>query len=65
MAYGDFKDLNTRTAADKVLRDKAFNIAKNPKYDGYQHGLASMLYKFSVEKLQVEQLKMKKFLIKN
>ena len=65
MAYGDFKDLNTRTAAEKVLRDKAFNIAKNPKYDGYQHGLASMLYKFSVEKLQVEQLKMKKFLIKN
>ena len=46
MAYGDFKDLNRRTAADKVLRDKAFNIAKNPKYDGYQRGLASMLYKF-------------------
>ena len=35
MAYGDFKDLKMRTAADKVLRDKAFNIAKNPKYDGY------------------------------
>ena len=35
MAYGDFKDLNRRTAADKVLRDKAFNIAKNPKYDGH------------------------------
>ena len=34
MVYGDFKDLNRRTAADKVLRDKAFNIAKNPKYDG-------------------------------
>ena len=33
MAYGDFKDLNRRTTADKVLRDKAFNIAKNPKYD--------------------------------
>ena len=31
---------------DKVLRDKAFNIAKNPKYDGYQRGLASMVYKF-------------------
>ena len=46
MAYGDFKDLNRRTAADKVLRDKAFNIAKNPKYDGYQRGLASMVYKF-------------------
>ena len=46
MAYGDFKDLNRRPAADKVLPDKAFNIAKNSKYDGYQHGLASMVYKF-------------------
>ena len=46
MAYGDFKDLKRRTAADNVLRDKAFNIAKNPKYDGYQTGLASMVYKF-------------------
>ena len=36
MAYGDFKDLATRTYADKILRDKAFNIAKDPKYDGYQ-----------------------------
>ena len=44
MAYGDFKDLNRRAVADKVLRDKAFNIAKNPKYDGYQCGLASMIY---------------------
>ena len=42
MAYGDFKDLKRRTAADKVLRDKAFNIAKNAKYDGYQRGLASL-----------------------
>ena len=46
MAYGDFKDLKKRTPADKVLRDKAFNIAKNPKYDGYQRELASMVYKF-------------------
>ena len=45
MAYGDFKDLKKRTAVDKVLRDKAFNIAKDPKYDGYQRGLASMVYK--------------------
>ena len=45
MAYGDFEDLKKR-AADKVLRDKAFNIAKDPKYDGYQRGLASMVYKF-------------------
>ena len=45
MAYGDFKDLARRTASDKVLRDKAFNIAKNPKYDGYQRELASVVYK--------------------
>ena len=46
MAYGDFKDLAIRTDADRFLRDKAFNIAKEPKYDGYQRGLASMVYKF-------------------
>ena len=46
MGYGDYKDLKKGTAADKVLRDKAFNIAKNPKYDGYQRGLASMVYWF-------------------
>ena len=46
MAYVDFKDLKRRTVSDKILRDKAFNIAKNPKYDGYQRGLASMVYKF-------------------
>ena len=44
--HGDFKDLGKRTAADKVLRDKAFNIAKNLKYDRYQRELASMVYKF-------------------
>ena len=46
MACGDFKDLAKRTAADKILKDKAFNFAKDPKYDGYQRGLASMVYKF-------------------
>ena len=46
MAYGDFKDIKRRTASDNILRDKAFNIAKNPKYDGYQRGLASMFYRF-------------------
>ena len=45
MAYGDFKDISRRTASDKVLRDKAFNIAKNPEYDRYQRRLASMVYK--------------------
>ena len=52
MAYGDFKDLARRTASDKVLRDKAFNIAKNPKYHGYQKGLASSVYKFFDKKLK-------------
>ena len=46
MAYGYFKNVAKRTAADKVLRDKAFNVAKDPKYDRYQRGLASMVYKF-------------------
>ena len=44
-AYSDSKDLTERAAADKVLRDKAFNIAKDPKYHGYQRGLASLVYK--------------------
>ena len=44
MAYGDFKDLARRTASDKLLRDKTFNIAKNPKYNGYQIGLAAIVY---------------------
>ena len=46
MAYRDFKDLKRRTASDNILRDKAFNIAKSPKYDMYQRGLASIVYKF-------------------
>ena len=46
MPYGDFKDLNWRTVADKVLRDKAFNIAESPKHDGYQRGFVPMVYNF-------------------
>ena len=46
MPYGDFKDLAKRAAADKVLRDKAFNIAKSPKYGGFQRGLVSIVYKY-------------------
>ena len=73
MAYGDFKDLARGTASEKILRDKAFNIAKNPKYDGYQHELASMAHRFLMKKLQVVLLclqinlllKMKMCLIKN
>ena len=45
-AYADHKDLINRTEADKVLRDKAYDMASNPEYDGYQRGLASMVYKF-------------------
>ena len=45
-AYSDSKDLTKRTVADKILKNRAFNIAKDPKYDGYQRGLASMVYKF-------------------
>ena len=46
MAYGDFEDLAKRKSADRFLRDKAFNIAKDPKYDRYQRRLASVVYKF-------------------
>ena len=50
-AYADHKDLINRTEADKVLRDKAYDIASNPEYDGYQRGLASMVHKFFDKKL--------------
>ena len=46
MAYGKSKDLVKRTESDKVLRNKAFKIASDPKYGGYQRGWASMVYKF-------------------
>ena len=46
MVYVDFKDLLRRRASDKLLLDKAFNIAKNPKYDECQHGIASIVYRF-------------------
>ena len=45
-AYADHKDLINRTKSDKVLRDKAYDIASNPEYDSYQRGLASIVYKF-------------------
>ena len=53
MAYGDFKDLERRTASDKVLRDKAFNIAKNPKYDGYKEGLLLWFINFLIKSRKV------------
>ena len=46
MTYCKSKDLTKRTQSDKVLRHKAFKIANDPRYDGYQRGLASMVYKF-------------------
>ena len=51
-AYSDSRNLTKRTIADKILRDKAFNIAKDTKYDGYQRGLASMVYKFVDSKVE-------------
>ena len=53
-AYADHKDLINRTKSDKVLRDKACDIASNPEYDGYQSGLASMVYKFFDKKSTAE-----------
>ena len=46
MTHGKYKDIEKRAQSDKVLKDNAFAIANNPKYDGYQRGLASMVYKF-------------------
>ena len=57
MAYGNFKDLPRSTALDKLLLDKAFKIAKNPKYDGYQRDLASMVYKFFDKKFNLRAVK--------
>ena len=65
MTYGDFKDLNSRTAADKVLCVKTFKIAKNKKYHKYQPGLASMVLNFFDKKLQVVLLKKKLCKMKN
>ena len=59
MAYGKYKDLNKRTQSDKVLRNKAFEIASNPKCDGYQRGLASKSQKAVVLNLcQINNLLM-------
>ena len=65
MAYGNFKNLTRRKASDKALRDKAFNIAKNTKYDEYQRSLASVVYKFFGIRLVVAILKMRIFQTKS
>ena len=57
MVYGDFRDLARRTAADKVLRDKAFNIVKDSKYDGYQRELVSIVYNFFDKRTAVSGIK--------
>ena len=62
MTYGDFKDLTKRTAADKVLKNKAFNITKNPKYDGYQRGFIVVSLRLQINLLLNLQLKMKNWL---
>ena len=59
MASGDFKDSTRNTTSDTILHDKAFNIAKNPKYDGYQWGLASMVYKCFDKKTSGSDIKNK------
>ena len=51
-AYSDSKDLTKRTVADKILRNRAFNIAKDQKYDAYQGGLAFMVHKFLIKNPQ-------------
>ena len=56
-AYSDSKDLAKRTQSDKVLKDKAYEIVNNPKYDGYQRGLASIVYKFFDKKSKGDAIK--------
>ena len=62
MTFGKANDLVRRTQSDKVLTDKAFKIASDPKYDGYQRGLASMVYKFVIKNLVGVALLMKQII---
>ena len=63
--YADFKDLTTRTASDKMLLGKVFNIAKNPKYDRYQSGLALMFDNFFDKRTSGGAIKIKTCQTKN
>ena len=65
MACWGFKDLNRRTAADKVLHHNVFDVAENPKHDRYQCGLVSMIYKFFDKKASRETATNEIYLIKN
>ena len=58
MAYDKSRDLTKRTQSDKVLRVKAFKIASDPKYDGYQRGLTSMVYEFLDKKSSGSNIEM-------
>ena len=62
-SYADYKDLINRTKSHNVLRDKAYNIASNPEHDGYQRGLASMVYKFFDKKSMGSGIMKNSFLI--
>ena len=57
MAYNKFKDLKKRTQSDIVLKNKTLKIASNPKYNGYERGLASMVYKFLNKKSEGSAIK--------
>ena len=57
MTYNKYKDLERRTQSDVVLKNKALKIASNPKYNGYERGLASMVYKFLHKKSKGSGLK--------
>ena len=59
MAYEDFNDSARRTASDKILRDIAFHIAKNPKCDGYQRGLVQWFITYLIKKRLIAVLKWK------
>ena len=65
MAHTYFKDFTKKTDSDKILRDKAFNIAKNPKYDGYQRELFQWSIDFLIKNILVEQLKIRIFQTKS
>ena len=65
MAYRDFKDLSRRTASDKILRDKAFNINKNSKYGNIKGVLRQWSIMLLIKKYLVDQSKIKLCLIKN
>ena len=63
MTYGDFKDLVRRAASDKILRDKAFDIAKNPKHDGYQRRLDLWFTNFLMKNLLCLQINLRQAVV--